>query len=215
MSTTLHPILLFPWGRAQAPTPGPPSPSKPLLVADISNYGGTLTDAQVEGLQAAGVAHVIARISMEDKARQAITRQQITALRGHGMPVSGYLFPDYSAKPATHIAEVLSHAGDISSLWIDIEGEGLPSFSVMADWIRAARSSCPVRMGIYTAAWVVRKFPGWGDLSDFPLWAAVYDTFRGFDVAFGGWTHAAGIQYQNTATVGGVSCDLSWFESEL
>jgi hypothetical protein len=190
-----------------------PEPTRLILAVDISNYGGRLSDAQVAGLAAAGVEHVIVRISLEDTPRQAITAQQLATLRACGMSVSGYLFPDYNQQPSACIKRALGLAGAINTLWIDIEGAGLPSAQAIGNWVRSARSSCPVRIGIYTAAWVVAGIRGL-NLADFPLWAAAYGPRPdSLDVSFGGWQAAAGIQFADTVTVGGVSCDLNIFDA--
>lgn len=217
MTAALPPILLFPWGRAQ--TPGPALPAQPspdsnalILVADVSNYSGPLSDGQVEGLIAAGVAHVIVRISTETGGLEAITRQQLATLRTHGMSVSGYIFPDYGRGPADFLAEVFNVAGEIRSLWLDLEPPGMPSFAQFRDWASAARAASKVLVGIYTSAWVIAQLPDWEGLSDFDLWDANYGPFKDLTVNFGGWSKAAGVQYAGSVEIGGVLCDLSFFD---
>ncbi len=155
---------------------------------------------------------MIVRISTESPELGAITRQQLAALRAHGVPVSGYIFPDYSQTPADFLAEAFKLASELRSLWLDLEPPGMPSFAAFRDWARGARAASKVPLGIYTAAWCIAQIPDWGDLSDFPLWDANYGPFKGLDVNFAGWTRAAGVQYAGDSTVAGVSCDLSWFD---
>ncbi len=90
----------------------------------------------------------------------------------------------------------------------------MPSFEALSTWIRSARAACATKLGIHTAAWVVARFPDWGDLSGFPLWVAEYGHEKDLAVGFGGWTRAVGLQYEADAVIGGVSCDLSWFEPQ-
>ena len=182
-----------------------------ISVADVSNYSGTLTPEQAEGL-ATAVEHVIVRISLESDELAAITRQQLAALRAAGVSVSGYLFPEYDADPATFIVRVLGLAGPVQTLWIDVEPPGLPSAAVIQDWIRRAAAVSPVPVGVYTAAWVIRQLAGWEPM-DLPLWAAQYgERPTSLEVDFGGWTRAAGIQYAEGVRVAGVLCDLSVFD---
>jgi hypothetical protein len=205
MSTALPPALLFPGGSGFAT-------SRLMLVADISNYTGNIGDAGVIALEAAGVAHVIVRISLEDAAREAITVEQLSALRARNVAVSGYIFPDYSRVPADYLAEVFNLAGEIRSLWLDLEPPGMPRFAAFHDWAIGARAASRVPVGIYTAAWCVAQIPDWGDISDFPLWAADHGPFKGLAVDFGGWTRAAGVQCAGSIPIGKVLCDLSWFD---
>ncbi len=214
MNTALPPVLLFPWGRAHSgavPQSLLRAEALPILVADISNYTGEITDAEVASLQAAGVGHVVVRISLEDGARQAITAEQLSALRARGVPVSGYIFPDYNRIPADYLSELFDLAGDLHSLWLDLEPPGMPSFAAFRDWANDARAASRVPVGIYTAAWCIAQIPDWEGLPDFPLWDANYAPFTDLSVNFGGWTRAAGVQYEGSVQVGGVLCDLSKF----
>ncbi len=215
MSTALPPVLLFPWGGVHSgvvPQSLLRAEASPVLVADISNYTGAITDAEATALEAAGVVHVTVRISLEDTVRAAITAEQLSALRAHGMPVSGYVFPDYNRVPADYLADVFNVAGDIRTLWLDLEPPGMPSFAVFRDWAEGARAASKAPVGVYTAAWCIAQIPDWQPMSDFPLWDANYKTFADLAVNFGGWTRAAGVQYQGSAQIGGVLCDMSMFD---
>ena len=184
-----------------------------VTVADISNYTGTLTAEQAEGL-ATAVEHVIVRISLESEELAAITRQQLAVLRAAGVSVSGYLFPEYDADPATFIVRALGLAGPVRTLWIDVEPPGLPSAAVIQDWIRRAAAVSPVPVGIYTGAWVIWQLPGWEPM-DLPLWSADYtnEPPASLAVSYGGWSQAAGIQYRADTVIAGVLCDLSVFDT--
>ena len=187
-------------------------PADLILVADISNYTGPITAEQAEGLAAAGIEHVIVRISTESEELAAITKQQLATLRAAGMPVSGYLFPAYGADPGAYIARALGIAGPVRTLWMDVEPPDLPSAAGIRDWILRAAAACPMLVGIYTAAWVIRQLPSWESVP-LPLWAAQYgERPASLAVSFGGWTRAAGIQYAADQTVAGVLCDLSVFD---
>ena len=226
MSTTLPPILLFPWGRAQTPAPAPPvqpppGPSALALVIDVSNYSGRISDAQVEAMIAAGVAGVIVRVDTADPGRIAIMQQQLAVLRSHGVPVGGYVFPDYEQRPADFLATLFSLTGRLGSLWVDLEpvGDALPcTFAVFRWWMSQAALYCPAgtALGIYTAAWVVQLFGAKWQPLPFPLWAASYGGRpASLAVNFGGWAYAGGIQFSDAGDMAGVSCDLSAFDPAI
>jgi hypothetical protein len=201
-----------PFRRPGAAVAEAPEPAPYLLAADISNYSGYLSSDQVVALAEAGVEHVIVRISLEDAARRAITSQQLKTLRAHGIPVSGYFFPCYDTPPSQFMPAVLALAGEVSSLWVDVEPPDLPDPYTIASWIWAASAVCPIDLGIYSAKWA---WPAGLDMSNYPLWEAAYRPFTGLEVNYAGWTRAAGIQYEGSTTVGGVLCDLSWFEASV
>lgn len=224
MSTTLPPILLFPWGRAQTPVLAPPSqpgpdPNAILTIADVSNFTGRITDAQVEAMKAAGIAGAIVRIDTADPERIAIMQQQLAVFRSHSMPVAGYVFPDYDQGVAAFLADLFALTGELRSLWIDLElvsGVMPTSFSIFRWWMSQAAMYCPpaTKLGVYTAAWVVAKLPAWQPLP-YPLWLAAYgERPSSLAVNVGGWTLAAGIQYSDKGDIAGVSCDLSVFQAE-
>ena len=184
-----------------------------VTVADVSNYTGPISPDQAESLAAAGIEHVIVRISPESEDLAAITRQQLGVLRAAGLAVSGYLFPEYDAAPGESLARALGISGPLRTLWIDVEPPGLPSAVIIRSWIVRAAEASPVPVGVYTSGWVLAQLPGWEPIT-LPLWAAAYgERPDSLEVAFGGWMRAAGIQYSADVRVGGVLCDLSVFDA--
>lgn len=203
---SLAPILLFPGSKRKA------APAL-ILVADASNFGGRITDAQVEAMIAAGVAGVIVRVATADPGRIAIMQGQLAVLRSHGVLVGGYVFPDYEQRPADFLATLFSLTGELRSLWVDLEGNVLPDFLTFKSWMEAARATGLVpHLGIYSASYIVARIADWDDMSVFPLWVADYGNKRTLDVNFGGWRRAAGIQYAADTMIAGVPCDLSLFD---
>ena len=216
MSTALPPILLFPY------SPSPPKPDgrkAPAMVTciDVSNFSGRITDAQVEAMITAGVAGVIVRVDTADPERITIMQGQLAVLRSHDMPVEGYVFPDYEQRPADFLAMLFSLAGELRSLWVDLEpvdGVMPCTFAVFKWWLGQAALAMPAgtTLGVYTARWVIDMLPAWKPLP-YPLWAAAYTGTVPADlsVSFGGWQTAAGVQYSDKGNIAGVSCDLSVF----
>lgn len=188
-------------------------------VIDVSNYSGVVTDVQAEAIKVAGVVGVIVRIDTLNPERISIMQQQLAMFRSHGVPVEGYVFPDYDQGVEAFITDVFSLAGPLRSLWIDLEpvSDVMPtSFAIFRWWMGQASLYCPstTKLGVYTAEWVVAKLPAWQPLS-YPLWAAAYgDKPTTLDVSFGGWSQAAGIQYSDKGNIAGVSCDMSIFCTE-
>ena len=212
------PILLFPGSRRSGAQPRSQPESSYPLVADVSNYSGRISDAQVEAMVAAGVAGVIVRVDTADPERIAIMQGQLAVLRSHDMPVGGYVFPDYEQRPADFLATLFSLAGELRSLWVDLEpvdGEMPCTFAVFKWWMSQAALAMPsiTTLGIYTSAWVIAQLPAWKALP-FPLWLASYTYQPPVSLAIdvGGYSEAAGIQYSDAGDIAGVLCDLSFFD---
>lgn len=221
------PILLFPGSRRSGAQPRSQPESSYPLVADVSNYSGRITDAQVEAMIAAGVAGVIVRVDTADPERIAIMQQQLAVLRSHGVSVGGYLFVDFNEMPTDELDRIWRLAGPLRSLWIDWEtvGGSLPAtFAILRWWLQQAALVMPAitTLGLYTSAYQISQTPAWRPLRGadgqlLPLWLADYTYSRpmNLDVMAGGWTQASAIQFSDKGNIAGVNCDLSVFRSDL
>lgn len=169
----------------------------PVSGLDVSNWSGDITQL----LQTWHPFHVVVRLSTESQQHRDIARQQFEAALWDGATVSGYVWCDWSVSPEERTADALSVATGfpLTMVWFDAE-EGNPGGQV-DDWLSRAVNLAERRgnrAGVYCNA-------GWwraqGDSQGFarlPLWLASWDnqpTLAGLDLP-GGWTAAAGHQYQ-------------------
>lgn len=183
--------------------------SIPVSGLDVSNWSGDITQL----LQAWHPFHVCVRLSTESQQHRDIARTQLTAALQSGATVSGYIWCGWSVSPEERTSDALSVGAGfpLTLAWFDAE-EGSPGGKI-DDWLSRAVDLVERRghrAGIYCNA-------GWwraqGDSRGFvrlPLWLAAWDgrqTLDGLDLP-GGWTAAAGHQYQGDP-------DLSVFDEAV
>lgn len=191
------------------------------LAVDISNYTGGLTPETARAMYEGGVRRAIVQFVRPDQ-RQYV--DQISALRGAGIEVEGYVYLWFSSPIEWAVNDRVEWACaeaallGLKRMWLDCEQsmENDPPFDYVTQptspHIRAAIAKVReyrLDPGIYTAKWW--WVPGVSDSREFsqagiPLWNANYDEDRDIDDAdFGGWTVPLMEQFQGWGDLAGVT----------
>ena len=172
---------------------------------DVSNWNGDLAD-ELARAAAEGVEGFVVRLSLESEWHRDLAVEQLRQVAAAGLALDGYLWVywDWSPEDSVEAAlRLVERAGvTIRTLWFDCE-EGQPGREVVEDWLeravdRAERAAQAV--GIYSAAWWWIPCAGNTDrFAYLPLWVANYNGRPHLEPpGFGGWTTAAGHQYDGT-----------------
>jgi hypothetical protein len=186
-------------------------------VADLSSWGGELTDAEAEAFKDYGIRLVVVNTWGQ------WTRQQAEMAVKHGLALEAYTYHYLSLDPTTRTEQgIAKMAGfPVARYWQDYEDEieGYSTREVVAH-IRQAIAACDhlgVAAGIYTRrGWWEPNTDGCTEFSHLPLWDAFYDGVPSMDYfrKYSGWEKPLMKQYTGTESVGGQTLDLSWREDQ-
>ncbi len=182
-----------------------------MLVVDLDNYDGELTDEDCIKLKRAGVQGAIVGLQYPGGSYPAgVAHQQIPMLVRHGIEIVACYQMSTPIQQAWERVQHLRHL--IPQIFVDVE-EGHVDRGFIDDQLDFIDQQIvlPFRAGIYTAAWFWQnqEYAHW--FGDRDLWAAQYD--ENYDVEtfqpVGDWQVCKIKQVTGTAHIGRLDVDLN------
>jgi hypothetical protein len=179
---------------------------------DVSNWSGTVSAEQAQCMAEHGV-----RLAIPGTQDYDITRQQLGAFNGAGIPTDAYVYLYFSDDPVAQVEAALATCAGypVGRLWLDCEDEAASALNEEAtvDFIQRASDACINRMwtGIYTRKnWWEYQTGNSARFAAWPLWYATNDRLGDLSFyPFGGWTMPFMEQYAFDVVVCGVNTDLN------
>jgi len=204
-----------------------------MLAVDMSNFTDPVSSADIEGLKAAGVGHVIVQaVDPPPNYPAGRTRAQIQACLDGGLTVDAYvwLWFDLDANDIQRKLHLIAGL-NVRQIWLDVEDTASVNYS-QADCeakVTSALAACDAyptsgggRTGVYSGRWfwLDRRYMGnCTTFADRLLWDANYDDVAdarlGY-VPYGGWDRPTIKQFRGTTSVAGIGgLDLNVLSVEL
>lgn len=182
-----------------------------MLVVDLDNYDGELTDEDCEKLLRAGVTGAIVGLQYPGAGYPSgVAHQQIPKLIEHGIKLVACYQMSTPIDIAWNNVSHLKHL--IPQIFVDVEIDGIdkPYIDSQLDYIDN-QLHLPQRAGIYTGNWFWNNqtYAHW--FGDRDLWAAQYDENYDIDTftPVGDWTICKIKQVTGTAHIGRLNVDLN------
>lgn len=181
-----------------------------MLVVDLDNFDGELTDDDCEKLKRAGVTGAIVGLQYPGPAYPpGVAHQQIPMLALHGIAIVACYSMSTPIQTAWPHVEHLRHL--IPQIYVDVEENNVDRAFLDNQLYFVDALKLPMRAGIYTAAWFWQnqEYVHW--FGDRDLWAAQYD--ENYDIEtfqpVGDWQVCKVKQVTGTAHIGRLDVDLN------
>lgn len=182
-----------------------------MLIVDLDNFDGDLTDDDCEKLKTAGIQGAIVGLQYPGAGYPpGVAHQQIPMLLHHGITLIACYAMSQHINYSWQFVSHLKHL--IPQIFVDVEEQGIDK-----DWIDSnldfidQQIHLPFRAGIYTGAWFWENqtYAHW--FGDRDLWAAQYDENYDPDTfqPVGDWQRCKVKQVTGTAHIGRLDVDLN------